>query len=155
MQKITKILAPTDLSELPCAGLRYALELARSQDAEVIVHHVIAVGADWFSPHHEFAPVRELIGEHKQKLDGFLRMRFPDYVNLIEIRQVVELGTPHSNIVELAKREKVDMIVMSTHGRSGLEHVVLGSETEKVVARACCPVVVVPATYGKPLANAA
>ena len=53
MKKIQKILAPTDLSELSCAGLGYALELARSQDAEVIVNHVIAVGADWFSPHHE------------------------------------------------------------------------------------------------------
>jgi universal stress protein A len=155
MEKIKKILAPTDFSELSCAGLRYALDLARLQDAEVIVHHVIAVGADWFSPHDEFTPVRDLIAEHKQKLDSFLRRRFSDCVNLIEIRQVIELGTPHSNIVELAKREGVDMIVMSTHGRSGFDHVMLGSETEKVVARAGCPVIIIPAAYGKPLANAA
>jgi nucleotide-binding universal stress UspA family protein len=155
MERLRKILAPTDFSELSCAGLHYAFDLARSQNAEVIVHHIIAVGADWFSAHDEFTPVRELIAEHRQKLDTFLRRRFPDYVNLIEIRQVVEVGTPHSNIVELAHRERADMIVMSTHGRSGLDHLVLGSETERVVARAGCPVVVIPAGYGKSLANAA
>ena len=47
------------------------------------------------------------------------------------------------------------MIVMSTHGRSGFDHVMLGSETEKVIARAGCPVIIIPAACGKPLANAA
>lgn len=155
MERVRKILAPTDFSELSCAGLNYALGFARSQHAEVIVHHVIAIGADWFSAHEEFTPVRELIAEHRQRLDRFLRKRFSDWVNLIEITQIVEVGTPHVNIVGLAKREGVDMIVMSTHGRSGFDHLVLGSETQKVVARAGCPVIVIPAGYGKCLADAA
>lgn len=155
MKSVKKILAPTDFSQLSCAGLQYALDFARSESAEVIVHHVIAVGTNWFSTHDEFTPARELIAEHRQRLDAFLRNEFPDYMNLIEVRQVVELGTPHSNIVELARREAADMIVMSTHGRSGLDHLMLGSETEKVVARAGCPVIVIPAAYRRPLANAA
>jgi nucleotide-binding universal stress UspA family protein len=49
MQKIRKILAPTDLSELSCVGVRYALEMAKELSAEVIVYHVVPVGGDWFS----------------------------------------------------------------------------------------------------------
>jgi universal stress protein A len=60
------------------------------------------------------------------------------------VRQAVEFGMPVDNIVEKAANEGVDLIVMSTHGRTGLEHMILGSVTEKVVARASCPVLVVP-----------
>lgn len=51
-----------------------------------------------------------------------------------------EFGTPQKNIVEKAAEEGVDMIVMSTHGRTGLNHIIMGSVAEKVVARATCPV---------------
>jgi nucleotide-binding universal stress UspA family protein len=149
MEKVKKILAPTDFSELSCVGLRYALEMARNQGAEVIVHHVIAVGDDWFSRHAEFSPVRDLISEQQRSLDQFLREKFADFMNLVEIRQVVEIGVPHANIVERAEREGADMIVMSTHGRTGLGHMLLGSVTEKVVARAPCPVLAVPSTERK------
>jgi nucleotide-binding universal stress UspA family protein len=63
---------------------------------------------------------------------------------LVEVRQVIEFGTPHKNIVEMAATENVDLIVMSTHGRTGLDHLILGSVAEKVVARAPCPVLIVP-----------
>jgi len=144
METIRKILAPTDFSELSGVGVRLAMETARSGGAEVIVYHVIAVGDEWFDRREEFPPYRDMLAEQKRILDEFLRKNFSDCINLVEVRQAVELGVPHTNIVATAEREGVDMIVMSTHGRTGLDHILMGSVAEKVVARAPCPVLVVP-----------
>ena len=144
MDRIKKILAPTDFSDLSRVGLRFALDMARELNAEVIVQHVIPVGEDWFSEHREFSPVRDLLLEKEQLLDKFLRDNFADCINLLEVRQKVEVGVPQANIIDMAAREGVDMIIMSTHGRTGLSHVLLGSVTEKVVGRALCPVLVIP-----------
>ena len=144
MEKVNKILAPTDLSELSCVGIRHALEMARSQGAEVIVYHVIEVGDSWAARRKDFGPVREMLERQKRILDRFLREKFADYINLVDVRQDVELGAAWNNIVEKAKREGIEMIVMSTHGRTGLDHLLMGSVAEKVVARAPCPVLVIP-----------
>jgi len=149
MKKFTKIIAPTDLSELSCLGLRYALELAREQSAEIIVLHVIPIGEDWLSTREESAPVRDLMAKERAALDNFLREKFAEFFNLIELRQRVEVGGPYANIAELAEREGADLIVMSTHGRTGLDHMLMGSVTEKVVARAPCPVLSIPAMNRK------
>jgi nucleotide-binding universal stress UspA family protein len=70
-------------------------------------------------------------------------------MNLIEIRQMVEIGVPYANIVELAEREGVDLIVMSIHGKTGFSHMLLGSVTGRVVPRAPCPVLSIPAIERK------
>ena len=145
MRKFTKIIAPTDLSELSCLGLRYALELAREQSAEIIVVHVIPIGENWLSTREESTPARNLMAKERAALDQFLQKKFAEFLNLVELRQRVEVGAPHSNIVELAEREGADLIVMSTHGRTGLDHMLMGSVTEKVVARSLCPVLSIPA----------
>ena len=149
MKKFTKILAPTDLSELSCLGLRYALELAREQSAGITVLHVVPIGEDWVSTREESTPVRDLMAKERAALDNFLREKFAEFFNSIELRQKVEVGAPHANIAELAEREGADLIVMSTHGRTGLDHMLMGSVTEKVVARAPCPVLSIPAMSRK------
>ncbi len=142
MRRIKKILAPTDFSEVSKLGLRYALETARDVGAEVIVYHAIDFGADWHNRRAGFA--RNLLEESRRLLDKFLAENFADCIDLVEVRQVVEFGAPYKNIVEEAASEAVDMIVMATHGRTGVDHFILGSIAEKVVAHAPCPVLVVP-----------
>ena len=141
MTRVRKILAPTDFSELSKLGLRYALEIAWDESAEVIVYHAIDLGLDWHDRRADYGPNRDLLEESRRVLDKFLTENFPD---LVEVRQVVEFGAPYKNIVEKAATEGVDMIVMSTHGRTGVDHFILGSVAEKVAARAPCPVLVVP-----------
>lgn len=145
MSKIKKILASTDYSDLSCVGLRRAFQTAHESGAELIVLHVIDMSSDWFGKHENLGPVRTLMAEQTEFLDKFLREKFGELMNLVEVRQKVELGAAHVNIADLAGREAVDLVIMSTHGRTGLDHVLLGSVTEKVIAHAPCPVLAIPA----------
>jgi universal stress protein A len=140
VEKLGKILAPTDLSELSLAGVNYALELAHSQDAEVILYHVIGITENWLSGRDEFDPIRGLIEDQKSLLDRFVKDKLSNLSKKVKIRQLVEIGVPYKSIVEKAEEEGVDMIIMSTHGRSGFDHMLIGGVTEKVVRRANCPV---------------
>jgi nucleotide-binding universal stress UspA family protein len=144
MKKIQKILAPTDMSELSSVGVRYALEMARELSAEVMVYYVVPMSEDWFAGYEKHGPVRNLLANEEATLDKFLVEKFADDMKLMAIRQKVEFGAPHTSIVDMAEREGADMIVMSTHGRTGLNHMLLGSVTERVVARAPCPVLAIP-----------
>jgi nucleotide-binding universal stress UspA family protein len=119
----------------------------------VIVYHVIDLGDHWTQPEHS-GPFREMLDSHKQALDKFLREKFPEEMNLTEVRQVVEFGGAVDNIVEKAEAERVDRIVMSTHGRTGIDHLLIGSVSEKVIARATCPVLIMPA-HKRKIARAA
>jgi nucleotide-binding universal stress UspA family protein len=103
------------------------------------------MGDDWFGKSKNFGPMRTLMVEQKQFLDKFLREKFAAFMNLVEVSQRIELGTAHVNITEMAEREAVDVVMMSTHGRTGLDHLLLGSVTEKVIAHAHCPVLAIPA----------
>jgi universal stress protein A len=144
MPRVRKILAPTDFSDLSKVGIRYALEMARDISAEVIVYHAIDVGEQWANRRTQVSLYRNILEESRRLLDRFLAENFAGCIDLVEVRQVVEFGRPYKNIVEEAATEGVDIIVMSTHGRTGIDHVILGSVTEKVVAHAPCPVLVVP-----------
>lgn len=153
MEPVKKILAPTDLSDLSCAGLRHALEMGRSRSAEVIVYHVIDLRDHWIKRQYS-GPVREMLECHRRMLDKFLWEKFAEEMKLTEVRQVVEFGGAVDSIVEKAEGERVDRIVMSTHGRTGIDHLLIGSVSEKVIARALCPVLIVPA-HKRNLAKAA
>jgi nucleotide-binding universal stress UspA family protein len=135
MKKVEKVLAPTDLSELSRVGLEYALELARGWGAEVTVYHVASAAE--LAKHHA-AP--DLIRKHQTALAQFLNENFAELLPLVEVRQKVEMGSAAANILEEARKEGSDLIVMSTHGRTGLAHVLMGSITEQVVRNAVCPV---------------
>jgi universal stress protein A len=158
MDKIHKILAPTDLSEISQVGVRYALKLARSVGAEVIVYQVVSPEdllqnaeppetKDATEPLHR-SPSSVLL-RHEAVLARFLSDHFSDLVPWLKVREKVELGRPDKAIVQRAKMEGADLIVMATHGRSGLAHVLLGSVTEKVVRSAPCPVLTVHPQAGK------
>ena len=96
-----------------------------------------------------------MLANENAALEKFINEKFADEANLVEIRRRVEFGAAVTNIVEIAEREAVDMIIMATHGRTGFNHMMLGSVAEKVVARAHCPVLVIPATDRKSAARTA
>jgi len=152
MPTIKKILVPTDLSELSEVGVRYALEMAASQGAEVVVLNV-AHYQD-VAPHRgyeasldvRYETVEELLDGCKKAVAEFLRKKMSDLTQKVKVREEADFGTAYEKIVEKAEAEAVDMIVMSTHGRTGVGHMLLGSVTEQVVRRAGCPVLSVRAS---------
>jgi universal stress protein A len=152
MTKIKKILAPVDLSELSTSGLRHALDLAQWQESEVIIYHIITVeetpfpqgNEDWVVSQTENPKLKKILEQRRKLLDAFVRANFPNSHGTSRVRQEVGIGTPYKAIVDAAVAEGVDLIVMSTHGRTGLAHMLIGSVTERVVRRAPCPVLAVP-----------
>ena len=146
MKKVEKILAPTDLSELSSLGLEYALDLAKGWGAQVIVYHVAnAAELATYKAHS----LDDLIERHKKSLGQFLRARFAEMLPLVDVREKVEIGSPASNILEEAEKQGSDLIVMSTHGRTGLAHLLMGSVTEEVMRNAVCPVFSVHSPRGQ------
>ena len=140
MIKTSKILAPTDLSDLSRPALRYALELAIERRAAVIVYHVISEDSDWLASDDKLNPANALLPQQRERLHAFITEHFAGMMDQVELTEIVEAGVPYNKIVEKAQSENADLIVMSTHGRTGFQQVLLGSVTAKVVARAGCPV---------------
>src|SRR5918992_6104057 len=90
------------------------------------------------------AQIKKSLDARRKLLDHFISEKFPDLIANAKVRQEVEIGTPYKRIVDKAEAERVDMIVMSTHGRTGRAHMLIGSVTERVLRRAPCPVLAVP-----------
>ncbi len=137
MAMIKKILAPTDFSDISAKGVQYACQLAKEVGAEVIVINIVTLDES------NLVNKREL-EQHKRLLDEFLRDKVGDAASGLNIRKVVEPGQPDATVVHWADNESVDLMVMSSHGRSGLSRVLMGSVTEQILRRSPCPVLVVP-----------
>jgi len=138
--RLKKILAPTDLSELSLPAVRYALELGLEQDAEVMIYHVLSEDGDLFGKDSRLNPASALLPRQKELLHDFIKENFADMFDKVKIAQVVDAGIPYNKIVAAAAEGNADLIIMSTHGRTGIKQVMLGSVTAQVVAHADCPV---------------
>jgi len=147
MEKITKILAPTDFSELSQAGVRSALELAKVVKAEVTVYHVVNLGELKLTgggSEERLPPFPHPVRTYREAMSRFMKTHFADLTADVKVHEKVEMGIAEKNIVNLAEEQGMDLIVISTHGRTGVSHMLLGSVTEKVVRLARCPVLSIP-----------
>jgi nucleotide-binding universal stress UspA family protein len=141
MAMLKKILAPTDFSELSGEGVRYACQLAKEVGAQVIVMNIIVLDETNTVGKGE-------IDAHKQRLTEFVAKTVAHHGADVKLREVVVVGQPYSAIVDCAENEHIDLVVMSSHGRSGLSRMLIGSVTDRLLRAAKCPVLVVP-SHGK------
>ena len=139
---VQHFLVPIDFSLYAEQALDYAITLAQKLQAHVTLLHVIhpplVAGADmgvW--PSRAF--LDELEAAIRRDMEGYLA-----HVTAagLEGEMAVVHGIPFHEILETAKKRQVDLIIMGTHGRTGLPHVLLGSVAEKVVRLASCPVLI-------------
>jgi len=137
MKKVEKILAPTDLSEISRIGLSYAFDLARGWGAELTVYHVTDAAE---LANYKATSLQDLIEKRTKALAQYLSDHFAELLPLVELRTQVDIGSAADLIVAEAEKQGSDLIVMSTHGRTGLAHILMGSVTEHVVRNANCPV---------------
>ena len=144
---VRRILVPIDFSEF--STLDVAVELARTYGAELDMLHVIEesvlptiYGVEPLSPN---APL------YVERTEGALRKLLDaTCASDITARQHVRIGHPPRRILEFADERRADLIVLGSHGRTGLSRLLIGSVAEKVVRLAPCPVFTVK-SYGKPL----
>ncbi|MFC1706794.1 GNAT family N-acetyltransferase [Planctomycetota bacterium] len=137
-----RIALPIDFSPASQQAGEIAAELARRDRAELHLVHVLAGDAQpAFSVNGVTSKV-EIEERGRQALESFLPAAVTEGVTLAPI---ILRGRPSRQIVQWASREEIDVVVIGTHGRSGLPHFVLGSVTEKVLRNASQPVMAVPA----------
>ena len=141
MFSLEKILAPVDFSERSVGAARYAEALSEQFASEVVLLHVMP------PPHYEFSslevggtPLTELFEARTSQvqvyLDSFLKEELPRF----NPKRVLSDGDPARKIVEYAHDEKMNLIVMPTHGYGSFRRLILGSVTAKILHDADCPV---------------
>lgn len=137
-----KLLVPVDLSPFSEKSVRYAADLARMTGGSLTLLTVI----NDILPYYEFFPVEYPSADYfeamKERARSELRSLAEKHGENIPCDLQVKRGHPAAAILETAAGG-YDLIVMATHGHSGLEHALLGSITEKVLRKAHCPVLVV------------
>ena len=132
---VKRVLYPTDFSESARAGLRYATALARDMNAVLIIAH-IEEPMETYAGGQFYGPDVEIREQLKKTLEAVVPS---DQTVAYAHRYETEARGAAAGILSIAKAENVNLIVMGTHGRTGLRHVLLGSVTEKVVREAPCP----------------
>jgi nucleotide-binding universal stress UspA family protein len=149
--RISRILTAVDLSEASLEAVRYSVDMARSFGAEIVLFHAvepIVMAGDPFpvpAAVSVLAQVEESARKRLERIAARLRK------GGVRCRIRIENGTPAATIVRAAGDLKAGLVVMGTHGNTGLSHLLLGSVAERVVRTAACPVLTVraPAPRGK------
>lgn len=139
-----KILIPLDGSELSDEATAAALPLAQAFDSEILLLGVLDLTAGMYDVYSEaFNPI-DLKAQLEKFLDAALdRAKTHLEAAGVKTRRFLRVGVPHEEIAKLSEEEAAELIVMTTHGRKGLTHLLLGSVTEKVIRTTPCPVLVV------------
>ncbi len=144
--RFANILVPTDFSDASRPAVECALGLIESFNAQLHCLHVVDDACQYWSAIGPESlplgpPPEEILELGRTRMTKFCERTFAD-LTTPAISNVV-LGRPFLEIITYAKQNRVDLIVMSTHGRGAIAHVLLGSTTEKVVRKASCAVLTV------------
>ncbi|MDI6804675.1 MAG: universal stress protein [Bacteroidota bacterium] len=138
---LKKILVPIDFSDFSKNALKYAVPFAKQFGAEIILVYVVEptiYPADFSFGQVGFPSMEaEIYKRGKTELD---KLAEKEIQGIVQARTRVETGKPFVEINRVAKEEEVDLIIIATHGHTGVEHIIFGSTAEKVVRKAPCPV---------------
>jgi nucleotide-binding universal stress UspA family protein len=147
--KIRSILLPTDFSECANYALSYATSLARAASAPIICLHVVepVVPTVGYTGLTEPLPIADLSEQLEESAERELpKIATCEECSGLNVEEVIAHGDAAAEIVRVAKERNVDLIVISSHGRTGLGRILFGSTAESVVRHAPCPVLVVKPT---------
>jgi len=151
MLSIKKVLLPTDGSDYSFEALRYVSSFANQFNITVylvtvieIHHSIYDVYADEIALDFQESKIASLVNQRLDETEEKAKE-----LGIKDIVKITRFGSPYQEILNVAKEKDVDLIVMGTHGRSGIAHFLIGSVTEKVIRTAPCPVLVVrPQVHG-------
>lgn len=140
--RIKRIMVPIDFSETSANALPFAAALASKFRAEILLIHVTE------PPHASDSfidvPSARMTAEANRAAEEMLsRVQREAFSDEIQTQAVIRSGTPFHEITRAAARSEADLIILTTHGRTGLKHALIGSTAERTVRHAGCPVLVV------------
>ncbi len=138
-----KILYPVDFSDYAEEILDYAVAIATRFEAELHLIHVIP-NLNYFTPYESFLTPENMVAIERN-IEGEVERDFDKLTKKLAmpVVKVVKTGVTFVEIIDYIKEAGIDLVVMGTHGRSGIEHILIGSVAEKVVRKAPCPVLTV------------
>ncbi len=145
--KYKKVLFCTDFSESSDCAFDYAFGIAKRDEAVLYILHIISI-----NPHASYIDnymTKEYWDELKITMQQDLDKKYDaQYLSQIKdktkVRTVTKSGREDEEILKFARNENIDIIVIGTHGRTGLEHVFVGSVAEKIIRRSPIPVFIIP-----------
>jgi universal stress protein A len=145
MISLKKILCPIDHSDCSKEALKYAVSFAMKNEAKLYLLHIIDIRSfnDSVVAMSQQIPDEETLELLRIKLLDCIPEEIRDDMN---VEAIVVQGIPFAEIISTAREKDIDMIVIGSHGRTGLKHMMLGSVSEKVVRKAPCPVLTVRQT---------
>jgi nucleotide-binding universal stress UspA family protein len=138
---IKKVLVPVDFSDFSVSSLKYAVSFAASFNADIILVYVVEPVT--YPPDFSIGqiPIPAMDIDLHKRADEEISSLISKYVPpSMKAKKVIRSGKPFYEIISLAKEEDVDLIIIATHGHSGVEHILFGSTAEKVVRKAPCAV---------------
>jgi len=138
-----KILYPIDFSEYTDEITGYAVSVAKKYDSELHLLHVIP-NPNYFTPYESFLTPENLIAIERN-IEKEIEKNFDKVIKEIDMptKKIIRTGVTFVEIIDYINEEGIDLVVMGTHGRSGIEHMLIGSVAEKVVRKSPCPVLTV------------
>ncbi|MBI4843994.1 MAG: universal stress protein [Nitrospirae bacterium] len=142
--KIERILFPTDFSEGSELALHFAADLAKQYKAKLYMLHVLYDVMRAHESHIPHVSADELYNDlNKWALDEMENCCIEETRGIPAVEKKVVKGIPYEEVIKTASEEKIDLIVMGTYGRTGLDRLLFGSTAERVVRKAPCPVLTV------------
>lgn len=144
MVNLKKILFPTDFSEYSAVAQDYCISIAKKFDAQIYILHVIEI----FLPDPDYLSIYGDIDKLYKEFEAEAKKYMTQLVNdkqfaSLKLQSHITIGKPFLEIIKYAKETNIDLIVMGSHGKSGLNHILFGSTADKVVTKAPCPVLTV------------
>lgn len=143
---IKRILVPTDFSEISAQAFPYAEDIARQFDAEIHLVHVLEKNPPILLIRSFDMTTESAIQKIEDDARNLLNEWKSRFSNDIKVNAVLLRGNDFEEIVDYANNNQIDLIVIATHGRTGLLHTLIGSVAEKVIRYSKIPVLVITAT---------
>jgi len=144
-----KILIPTDFSDHAEYALKVAAQIARKNDGEIILLHMLELpheGSDAISTGHD---IPELMFFKNAAINKLEELMDADYLDGIKVSEVIQFEMAFEGILNISRLNNVDLIVMGSHGASGYKEMFIGSNAEKVVRNSEVPVLIIKKDQGE------
>ena len=147
--KYKKVLFCTDFSKISDCAFEYAFGIAKRDEALLYILHVIppprqmyGYGETAYLTQEQWDKIEE---DGKKYREGLFNDKYLNHImDKRKVKTVTKSGREDDEIFKFIQKEKIDIMVIGTHGRTGMEHVFLGSVAEKIIRRSPIPVFVIP-----------